>query len=340
MPTLTHQHLLQEIKNGKFRPVYYLVGEEQLLKQDALSLLREKINPGDFNYLEASAWNISADDVISLARTPPVFAAIRLIIIKACEKLSAAGKTALAGYMEQPCDTTCLVLVSGARKAKEDTLFPRAEKTGAAAVYWSFRENEAEGWILSKMEKTGRKMDRDAAHAMVDSLGTDTLRLSTEIEKLLLYTEGSRHPVSSENVMNSLGFSKDESPFELGRAVMAQNSVLAAELIEKLMRAGEEPVRLLGLISGALRKVAKAKRLLEAGTGTERIFLETGVNRFYDRDFISWVKSHRDEEHLIRALGKCLEAEALFKSSSGRDPEITLKQLLCDIIPAHPVSGR
>jgi len=47
--------LAKEFKAGKFRPVYYLIGEEASARAEALALLKETFKADDFNYREFPA---------------------------------------------------------------------------------------------------------------------------------------------------------------------------------------------------------------------------------------------------------------------------------------------
>lgn len=336
MPQLTPEQLSKEWSSGKLRPVYYLAGEEQLPKSEAVAALKKRLNPDTFNLHESAAEGTKASEIISISSTPPVFAETRLVVIRSVDRLPAAEKKILADYLADPCPSTCLVLLSNAKKSREDPLNSPSEKTGASVIFWPMREYQVPEWISSKIEKTGRHISKEAAHVLAQTLGTDTLLLSSEIEKLLLYTEGCRAPITPEQVLESMGFSKNENPFALSRAIMTRDTSAAVALLDSLLASGEEPLRLLYIISGALTKIIKAKRMLEQGCSPDRIFFETGVNKFYDKDFLSLAGAFGEEAGVIRGMGLCVETEALFKSSSGRDPGLALKQLLAEILPPRP----
>lgn len=339
---LNPQQLLKEWSSGRLGPVYYLVGEEQLLKSQSLVCLKDRLRLDAFNFSESSAIGTKAAEIVSMASTPPVFAETRLIIIRLVDRLPVSDKKELAQYLENPISSTCLVLLSNTRSRKEqnllkeDILARASNKTGAIVIFWPLKELEAEKWVLSRIEKTGRRISKEAAHILIGTMGTDTLILSSEIDKLLAYTQESprRNPISPEQVLNSMGFSKTINPFEFGRSIIMQDTLSAVTLLDKLLDSGEEPVRILNKISGALTKIIKAKRMIASGTGAGKIFREAGVSDYYDKDFISWVNAYKNEARLQKALGKCLEIDALFKSSSGLNPGNTLKQLLSEILEA------
>ncbi|MDE2511750.1 MAG: hypothetical protein KGL74_11570, partial [Elusimicrobia bacterium] len=75
--------LLKEWQAGKFRPVYYLFGEESAAKSDAVLKLKELFKADDFNLFEFSGDPGSeAPAILSEALTLPVFSDRRLVVVR------------------------------------------------------------------------------------------------------------------------------------------------------------------------------------------------------------------------------------------------------------------
>ena len=313
------------------RPVYYLVGEERLSKYEAVDRLKKLLNPDTFNLLETSFGADSARNIIQTSLTPPVFAGIRLVIARSCEKITAGDREALCEYILNPVESTCLILISDTRRTKEDKIALAADKKGAVVAYWPLSNDEAVNWIEQRFKKNGKTISPEASAMMVEALGTDTGVLAAETEKLLLYSKDSKDSVTLKTAAESIGFSKSESPYELGRAILKKNAAEAALLLDRMISSGEEPIRLLHIISGSVVKLIKTRRLLEQGAGPDRIFKDTGSSSYFDRDLPLWAKLHRDDERLMKVMRMCLETEAMFKSSSGKDSGISLRYLLFEI---------
>ena len=62
-----------------------------------------------------------------------------------------------------------------------------------------------------------------------------------------------------------IGFSKEENPFELSNAIVACRKTRAIQLVDKLLDDGEEPVAVLSKMTYPILKMARIKRLSEAG---------------------------------------------------------------------------
>ena len=77
------QTINEDIKNGTFKPVYLLYGEETFLKQSYKKKLRAAISGDDtmnYNYFEGKGLDVN--ELISLADTMPFFSERRLILIE------------------------------------------------------------------------------------------------------------------------------------------------------------------------------------------------------------------------------------------------------------------
>ena len=77
------QTINEDIKNGTFKPVYLLYGEEAFLKQSYKKKLRAAISGDDtmnYNYFEGKGLDVN--ELISLADTMPFFSERRLILIE------------------------------------------------------------------------------------------------------------------------------------------------------------------------------------------------------------------------------------------------------------------
>ena len=100
------QTINEDIKNGTFKPVYLLYGEEAFLKQSYKKKLRAAISGDDtmnYNYFEGKGLDVN--ELISLADTMPFFSERRLILIEDSGFFKTSSE-ALAEYLPTMPDTT------------------------------------------------------------------------------------------------------------------------------------------------------------------------------------------------------------------------------------------
>src|SRR6266704_3326206 len=136
MGALTFDALLRSLKQGASDPVYYLHGDEDVLKDEAVRALVERaVDPAarDFNVDQRNAPELDAEAFHALVNTPPMLAATRAVVVRGLDQLKQTAKLRqeLLRYLESPNPTTLLVLVQAAGEPPDAELVRR---TTAVAV--------------------------------------------------------------------------------------------------------------------------------------------------------------------------------------------------------------
>src|SRR5207245_10835162 len=116
MGALTFDALLRSLKQGVPDPVYYLHGDEDVLKDEAVRALVDRaVDPAarDFNVDQRSAQELDAQAFHALVNTPLMLAATRPAVVRGLEQLRQAAKLPqeLLLSLDSPTPTTVLVLV-------------------------------------------------------------------------------------------------------------------------------------------------------------------------------------------------------------------------------------
>ncbi|MDO8756908.1 MAG: DNA polymerase III subunit delta [Elusimicrobiota bacterium] len=323
--------LAAEWKAGKFRPVYYLFGEESASKADAVLKLKALFKADDFNLCEFSGDPHSeCSAIISEALTMPVFADKRLVIVRN-PKIPAEARAALADYLRAPSPTTTLVLLSEDRRPdKKDALANAAAAAGAVCAFSPLTEEEAVERLLSEAKKAGKQLDPAAAAALTEQAGTDWGILSGELEKAILFS-GKETAIGMEAVSATMGFSKATDPWAFERLVSARDlKACLAYLHDAFADAKPDEVvfRSLSQARAAYLKQLKAKRMLKAGLNSRDIEMKLRI--FYDRDFFA--RAQRvTEERLRRDLRRLLEVETDLKSKAWLDAKIEFEGVVVEL---------
>jgi DNA polymerase-3 subunit delta len=119
MGALTLDVLLRSLQQRAPDPIYYLHGEEDVLKDEAVrALLERAVEPGarDFNVDQRAAVDLDPEAFHALVNTPPMLAATRAVVVRGLEELRKNAKVRgeILRYLESPNPTTVLILVQGA----------------------------------------------------------------------------------------------------------------------------------------------------------------------------------------------------------------------------------
>jgi DNA polymerase-3 subunit delta len=258
-----------------------------------------------------------------------MLADVRFVAVKRAEKIKKEPMKELLAYLEDPCPSACLLILGDWPREKQDPI-PGA-RTGEAALvdFAPMSAAQAAEHLNSVLLAKGVKTDGEALELLVELLGTDSLTLDGEAEKITLYMHGQSRMFSAEDAVALAGFARTQNPFELSNAVCGKRPAQAAEASLKMLRSGAEPLALLSQVSRAIERMLKVKRLAAAGDGPASAYqagMSPGQFHAALRDAGAYT-----EEKLLRSLRRCLEAEELLKSSSKRDPGLVVRQLVNEI---------
>ena len=238
MAKLTADKLNETLAKGKVSPVYLLTGDDVYRKNLVIAKIKEILQPDDFNFFQEQADKADLGDVLALANTAPVFSNVRLIVLTGIEKLRKEPKEALMRYLENPLETTTLILTHNDSK-KMKTEKALAAVGGCVVNFDELKRDELAVWVREKLREKNLSGNFDAVDLLCESVGSELSALENEIEKLYLYTlERDDKTISKDDVLACIGFSKEENPFELANAILSCNKNRAMKLVDKLLDDG------------------------------------------------------------------------------------------------------
>lgn len=330
MPKITADKLLAEIEQNKISPVYLLTGEDVYRKNLVINRLVQAIGPDEFNLYRNEADKADLAEALALANTAPVFSNARMVIITGVEKLRKDPKEALIRYLDNPLPTTTLVLThNDSKKLKTDkALVEVAGDTGRVADFAELKKEELNMWARNKMQEKGLKPDFDSVDMLCEAVGGELAAMENEIEKIYLYTlDRADKTITQQDILACIGFSKEENPFELSNAITSCDRTRAIQLVDKLVDDGEEPVGILSKMTFPILKMARIKRLSEAGLAQSEILRLAGL-MYWESRLVNTARRMPSQAAFKRALDRIIETDAAFKSSSSTDPKTALKGIL------------
>ena len=317
--------MIKEWTGKKIRPVCCLTGEERSFKDDAVKKLLASFKINAFNFSQYDAETADITDLILAAMTPGLMADTRIILLKGAEKLKKEPAAELAAYLKNPSEAAMLVIFLD-KKTDSAELLIKSLSPSAALVHFSPLEGaEAVIYARTLLEKEGMRASIEASELLAEMSASDSETLKQEVAKLAAWRHGSKQQLEPEDIMESAGFSRTLNPFEFSNAISARNGPLAADIADKMMAEGMEPVGIAINIAYIVEKLLRVKKAAASGQGDAM-----GMNPGYYRRLLNSAEGFPLEK-LLRSLNRCLEVEALLKSSSGRDPRLLVKQLIFEI---------
>jgi DNA polymerase III subunit delta len=250
---------LQGLTRGQVAPVVLLHGPEPFLIEEALAGLTRVVcsDPGllamSREVLEAR--EVGAEGIVRAAETLPWGTPRRLVVARGVEALGAKQAEPLVEYLRAPNPATVLALAVSQPLASSHWL--RSAVPAAAAVEIPELAGRAlAGWLRSRASAEGLELADDAAQLLVAMVGDDPAALVGEMGKAALAGGPENRRVGTAEVRSVVGEHRSHEVFELTRAVERRDGAAALLLLERLLAAGEEPLRILAILSGQSRHAA------------------------------------------------------------------------------------
>ncbi|HEU5260349.1 MAG TPA: DNA polymerase III subunit delta [Gemmatimonadales bacterium] len=320
-------------------PVYYLHGDEDVLKDEAVrALLDRALEPGtrDFNFDRRSAADLDPESFHSLVNTPPMLAARRAVVIRGLEELRKTSKVRqeLVRYLGSPSPTTLLILVQGAGEAPDAEL-ARAATTVAAQPLPPERVRK---WVAHRAGQLGLALEPDAAELLVTAVGNDLGALGRELDKLAALAAG--RPATRDDVAALVGVRRGETLEDLVDAALERRAAAAAQLVQPVLeQGGMTGVRMLTALGTALLGTALARAELDRGAprGRLEVILLGHLRATRPYGLGSWDQTAAcwagwaewwTAPGLRRALRLALDADRALKSTTVTDERGILAQLV------------
>lgn len=263
---------------GELKNVYFMYGDEELLAEEALKRLRERIGAevdADFNLEVLDATEVDGGQIIDAAETIPLLSPRRLVIVRSVDSLSRAEQAKLARYLESPNPATTLVMVArfpGSGQARDPKALKRIEGSelyraaaGAGEVLkFSIagrgKTAKLDEFVNDAFRKKGKRIAPDAKNLLLERAGSDLRDIENAVERICLYI-GEQATVGIEDVELLTVPLAEQDVFEFVDAVADRRRDRALYLFNRLMRQGESPQRLLGLLLRQFRLISRVKAL-------------------------------------------------------------------------------
>lgn len=230
----TFETIMKDLKAGRFAPVYVLVGDESYYIDQIADFIAEnalKEEERDFNQTVFYGLDSTPAKVMDTAHGAPMMAKYQVVIVKEAQLMR--GIDHLEKYLKNPVPSTILVVCykKEAPKGKKSWI-GEAEKNGVVFKSDKLRDYELPGFVSSYLKTKGLDIEQKAQMMIVDSIGNDLARITTEIDKLLLTLSPNEKRVTPEHVEQQIGISKDFNPYELLDAVIKRDIMKANRIVK------------------------------------------------------------------------------------------------------------
>jgi len=320
--------------NGSLEPVYVLVGTERLLIERAVDAVRSAVDsmgaPG-FNVEVFDGKGLDAARVISAARTLPMMADTRFVLLRHVDAMTPTEQTNLAEYLDDPSDTTCFI-VTAAKLDGRGKLAKAAKKKGYLVEAKPLRGRELREFIRAEATAREHNIAPQAIEALLDAVGDDLAAIDDAMERLSLFV-GAGQRIDAEAVMACVTRIRVESIWSLVDAIGLKDRRKGIAAAQSLLDDREPPLRLLAMVARQLRIVARMREALSEGLRPQEAAKRAGAPPFKAGDLTESARRFTADS-LGEAFALIAETDRALKSSK-RPPDVILQDAVLELCADH-----
>jgi DNA polymerase III subunit delta len=338
---LTPSQAIEQARSGRLLPVYLVAGEERLLRDEVVRELRAAALGGGvaaFNEDRFTAGESDVETIVSAARTVPMMAPKRFVLVRGAERWDTAEGTAgspfdrLTEYAAAPVDSTCLVVV-GAKIDGRRKLAIAARKQGYLVACEPLDARSLSAWIVERFASKGHAVDRELAELLSALAGPDLSSVDDAIERLSLYV-GVGAAVDEDAIGACVARVRTADTWALVDAVGARDLGAALRTLADAYDPRERGLPLLGALAWSIRQLARYQAAVESGASGDEAARRAGVFQPHRaRELATKARAVKPRE-VERWLLVLAESDLALKSSR-RNADSILEEMLTRLCRAE-----
>lgn len=230
--------ILRDIRNKNFKPIYFLMGEESYF----IDLITEAIianaltdDERDFNQTIIYGADVANYGVVvNAAKRYPMMAPRQLVVVKEAQQIP--NIEMLSYYLKQPLASTILVINHKHGTVKGKKILSEIEQAGILYESKKLYDNQLPAFINNYVTDSGRTIEPKAMQMLADYIGSDLIRLTSELDKLRISMGEKNKRITPDDIERNVGVSKDYNNFELLNAIVTRDAHKANQIVNYFER--------------------------------------------------------------------------------------------------------
>lgn len=232
---ITYESVMHDLQQRKFRPVYYLMGDEPYYIDKISDWIAENVLPPegrDFDQTVLFGSDVNASQIVDAAKRYPMMSEYQVLIVKEAQNVK--NVEALEKYMKAPMPSTILVMChkNGTIDGRKREYVKAIQQAGILFESKKLRERDLPGFIERYLKAQEASIDPKSTQMIAEAIGADLSRLTGELDKVLLSLPEQDRRVTPQVVEDQIGVSKDYNAFELRDAIVNRNIEKANRIIK------------------------------------------------------------------------------------------------------------
>jgi DNA polymerase-3 subunit delta len=262
------------VSAAEIKSAYLIAGSDEAKIGAARERLRARAEAeggaGALEVFEPAGGGGPDADALSAAVTAlSLIASRRYLVADRVERWGPAQAGRVADALEAiGPDTTVVLIARGKKPAK---LAKAVEKAGGEVLaYDAPRERDLPARLVADARERGFELDPAAARLLVERMGTSTMRLANELDRLALWA-GKGGEVTLADLEAMVADTSEEARWTLSDALVERRADTAMLAAERLLAQGESVSGLVYALASRLRSAHDALSALERGGSPKQV---------------------------------------------------------------------
>ncbi|MBN2077111.1 MAG: DNA polymerase III subunit delta [Dehalococcoidales bacterium] len=329
--------------------IYVLSGQDDYSIAQTLDTIKKEL--GDEDSLAMSTTTLDGqqltyDELKTVCETIPFMTGQRLVIVegllgrfesgtrtkrqtKTTKKSKKQEEAAVfAGYLAGGIpETTILVLIEGVI-AGDNPIFKALAGKATTRSFALPRDAKLREWVQRRVKEEGGEISLQAVHLLARLVGSNLWIMASEIEKLLLYTDGRK--IEEADVQAVVGYNQQATVFNMVDAILEFKAEQAEKMLEHLFRSGVAPVYLLFMIARQVQLIVRVKELSRRRSTNREMQGKLGMSSEWILRKTLEQASRYSLSRLKDVYRRLLDTDISIKTGK-MDPELALNILVVEL---------
>ena len=321
---------------------YVLSGDdESVLRTAVRELLNELVGDNDSSMMvdEFDDAEFSMQSVVDAAHTPPFLTDRRVVVARNVGRFNLADLSPLLSFLENPLDSTDVVLVGGGG-AIPKKLLDAVKAAGGEVRSTSVapRGKDRALWVRSRAAAKGVDLDDRVVARLVDWLGENSGALDGILDTIAS-SHTAKTRVRVEEVEPLLGEAGGVPPWDLTDAIDRGDAAKAISLLHRMVHGGgRHPLQVMAILHG---HYAKMSMLDGSGANSQDSAAEVlGMKSGFPAKKALEGSQRLGTDGLRRAMGLLADADLDVRGRTGLDDVAVTEVLVARLARLSPSRRR
>ena len=252
--------------------IYLIYGDENYLIKREISKIISSLSINEDNIIRYDLSLVNVSQAIEDACIISMFDNNKVIICDECNFLTGESKKELnhdidllIKYVNNPSENSYMIFVVKNSKLDErKKVVKELKKCCKVIVCNKLDSHNLNNYVYNYFKDNGYNVDMACVREIVNKVKYDLENIINECDKLMLY-KGDDKNITTFDVSNVIRDNIEDNIFELTNAILDKDRRKSMKIYKDLILIGEEPIKLLVMISNQFRLILQVKLMSKNG---------------------------------------------------------------------------